>query len=115
MLTKLHDGVDPTNYMNRTRFQKERNNKQNFEGFDLSEMDSSNEYPLIPRCLPVKGALQCIEEFPKFSAECMDQFIHKRDIDFDEIEEHWIINPLLKEDEINMRNGYRDISETDID
>lgn len=81
MLNRLHLGVSP----------------QTFTKHDgVSELKES----FIPRCLPTKGALQCIEEFPLFSSECIDQFIHKKDVNFGEIEKYWIRNPLLdKEDE----------------
>lgn len=88
MLAKLVEGVDPPTH-------------------------TEDDTPFLPRCLPVKGALQCIEEFPKFSSECIDQFIHRRDVNFDEIEKHWVKNPLMFDDE-DEEEASQTVTETEI-
>lgn len=95
MLSKLVEGISPTD--EDLKHSRDCN-------IEMAEVD-----PFTPRCLPTKGALQCIEEFPKFSAECIDQFIHKRDVSFDEIEEHWIRNPLL-----DFCNADETVTETEV-
>lgn len=98
MLAKLDDGVDPSSSTSSLTIMCES-----------SSVLAEDEFPFTPRCLPVKGALQCVEEYPKFSAECIDQFIHKRDVNFEQIEEYWIRNPLSDEDD-----NCEGISETEV-
>lgn len=112
MLAKLDQGIDPSEVStNRPPTNSKTNNSTNEDpselvsnhvtvpsGVNYMTRSTGYQYPYMPRCLPTKGALQCIEEYPKFSAECIDQFINKRDVSFDEVEEYWIRNPLLDDE-----------------